>query len=513
MLRRKNGLGRFLITFASTFFLAYGAYSQCPVIESRNNGNGQSTECYTVWDNPNRAPGYTVKTGDFKFSTAGTSLRTLKVLRNGVVIQQGSQLLNGNTNVWFGGFNGDVSKQRLCFYGTASNSPIPPAANYTFYFENSSTGAALAPCSYIVTTSNGVAGVSNFLPGTISADQSICSSTSPSEITGTTTSNCAGTVTYQWQASTLTSTDGFLNAAGTSTSQNYSPGTLTQTTYFQRLATCSADGVTANSNVVTITVNSAGTISPSEGYSWNAQTVSPTFTVTGATSGVGTWTSSNPGVATIGSSSGVVTAVAAGTSVITYSLFAGGITCTTTRNITITGTPGALPVTWKTVVAEKLSDRVLIRWTTAAELNTRDFEVQFSTNATDWHPVGTIPAAGKSESPRDYSFLHQSPQKGGIHNFYRILQRDLDGTSSYSKIVSIIMDTPGPDLMIFPNPASHILTLYVAESQSMRLVNTSGATVWQAKLPAGRHQLTVSHLSKGVYLMVTNQGPKRVVIQ
>jgi hypothetical protein len=498
-----------LIISVAVLFIFNGVYAQCPVIDSRNNGNGQSTDCYEVWDNPNRPPTFTFKTGDFKFSTVGTSLRTLRVLRNGLVIQEGNQLLNGNTGIWFGGFNAESNKQRLCFYGPAGNSPIPPAANYTFYFENSSTGAALSPCSYIVTEN----GVSNFLPGTISANQTICSGTAASTITGTTTSNCTGTVTYQWQASTLASTNGFVNAPGSSTSQNYSPGTLTQTTYFQRLATCSSDGVTANSNVITITVNSAGTISPSAGYTWNAQTVSPTFSVTGATSGVGTWTSSNPSVATIGSSSGVVTAVTGGTSIITYSLFAGGITCTTTRSITITDNNGVLPVTWKSVSAEKLSDRVLVRWSTAAELNTRDFEVQFSTNAADWQPIGRVAAAGKSESPRDYSLLHQSPQKGGVNNFYRILQRDLDGAFSYSKIVSIIMDAPGPDVMIFPNPASNLLTVYIAESQKLRLINSSGATVWQAALSAGRHQIAVSHYQKGVYFLMTNNGPQKVVIQ
>jgi len=203
-----------------------GVFAQCLVIESRNNGNGQSTDCYSVWDNPNRAPGYTVKTGDFKFSTSGTSLRTLRVLRNGLLIQEGSQLLNGNTAIWFGGFNGDVNKQRLCFYGQKSSAPIPPAANYTFYFETSS-GTALAPCSYIVTDGNGGgAGTSNFNPGTISGDQTLCSGTTPSTITGATTQNCTGTVTYQWQVSTLTSTDGYVNAPGASTGQNYSPGTF-----------------------------------------------------------------------------------------------------------------------------------------------------------------------------------------------------------------------------------------------------------------------------------------------
>jgi len=436
----------------------------------------------------------------------------LKVLRNGIVIQEGNQLRNDNTSVWFGGYNG--ATKDLCFYGTSNNAPIPPAANYTFYFKNLSTNALLSPCSYVVTTQNGTNGVSNFNAGSISSSETVCSGNAPTTLTGTSSAGCTGIVSYQWQASTLTETNGYSDISG-ATLQNFSPGTLTQTTYFQRLSSCpDGGGITSNSNVVTITVISAGTISPSAGYSWNASTTSPTFTVTGATSGgTGTWSSSDPAVATIGSSSGIVSGVAAGTTTITYSLFAGGITCTTTRAITITNNNGVLPVTWKSVVAEKLSDRVLVRWTTATELNTRDFEVQFSTNAIDWQPIGKVPAAGKSESPKDYSLIHQTPQKGGINNFYRILQSDLDGKSSFSKIVSIIMDAPGPEVMVFPNPASHTITLFVAESQLLRLVTTSGATVWQANLPGGRHQIPVSHLAKGVYLLLTNKGPQRIIIQ
>jgi Secretion system C-terminal sorting domain len=500
-----------LILLGSILLSSEYLFSQtCPVFDKRNNG--LSGNCHPG-DSP-QPSGYNVRSGGFQFTSGpGFNMNVDSIYIDGSLYQKGLNAPVGG-NIWFGNYlhnGGTGSTSQICFYAADQNQNAPPAGRWKFYFSQTSNTANKLVCVMTI-ASGGTSGYISdpFDPGSISAGQSICPGSSPGTISNTSSaSGCGSTPTYQWQVSA--NGVSFTNIAGAN-SIDLSVGSLTQTTFYRRMGTCGA--VTAATDVSVITVISAGTISPSAGYTWDASTTSPTFTITGATSGgTGTWSSSNTGVATIGSSSGVLSAVSAGTSIITYSLFAGGITCTTTRNITITGTPGALPVTWQAVVAEKLSDRVLVRWTTAAELNTRDFEVQFSTNATDWHPVGTVPAAGKSESPRDYSFLHQSPQKGGVHNFYRILQRDLDGTSSYSKIVSIIMDAPGPDVMIFPNPASHILTLYLAESQLLRLVNTSGATVWQAKLPAGRHQLPVTHLSKGVYLMLTNQGTKRVVIQ
>lgn len=413
-----------------------------------------------------------------------------------------------SSTIWFGGYN--ASSNDLCFYGVNVNDNAVPAGQWKLFFRDLVNGNTTT-CTYTV---DGSGGTVNFTAGNVGANQTICIGATPTPITSTAAATgCSGTPTYQWKRSTTAPTSGFSNITG-ETGLNFSPGTLTSTTYFMRVATCPSNSVSTNSDVVTITVNTAGTISPSDGYTWNASTSTPTFTVTGATAGgTGTWSSSNTGVATIGAVSGVISAVAAGSTVISYSLFAGGVTCTTTRNVTITNNNGVLPVTWKAVTAEKLSERILIRWVTASELNTRDFEVQFSTNASDWQAVGTVPAAGKSESQREYSLFHLSPQKGGSNNFYRILQRDIDGKYSFSKIVSIIMDTPGPEVVVFPNPASNLITLFIAEAQLIRLVNISGATVWQATLSSGRHQVAVGQFPKGVYFMVTSKGPQRIVLQ
>jgi hypothetical protein len=173
----------------------------------------------------------------------------------------------------------------------------------------------------------------------------------------------------------------------------------------------------------------------------------------------------------------------------------------------------ALPVTWQSFTAEKQRTVSLLKWSTASEQNTKDFEVQHSTNTLSWTPLGTLAAAGNSTTTRQYSFTHATPFKGNVYNYYRILQRDLDGKFSYSKIASLIYDEPGPDVFVYPNPATEVVTLYLAESQDVRLINVAGATVWKGTLSAGRNQIPLTHLAKGVYWVVTGSVKKQLLIQ
>ncbi len=173
----------------------------------------------------------------------------------------------------------------------------------------------------------------------------------------------------------------------------------------------------------------------------------------------------------------------------------------------------ALPVTWQSFTAKKQPTTVELNWSTASEQNTKDFEVQYSTNTQDWLVLGTVAAAGNSSTTKEYIFTHNSPLKGSIYNYYRIKQNDVDGKFSYSKIVSIVYNEPGIEVQVYPNPVKDIITIYLAESQQIRLVNMVGATVWHGSMAAGRNQLLISHLPKGVYALMTLKGPKQILIQ
>ena len=93
--------------------------------------------------------------------------------------------------------------------------------------------------------------------GTITSAQSICYSSTPNALTNSVApSGHVGTLEYKWQSSSTNSTSGFADISA-SNAEGYSPGSLTTTTWFKRLArvTCSADwSGAAETEAIKITV-------------------------------------------------------------------------------------------------------------------------------------------------------------------------------------------------------------------------------------------------------------------
>ena len=478
-------------------FVEAGVYAQtCPTFSKRNNGNNTGT-CGSETGLPSNYS----KTGTFDFTAGSTNLTRNKVYKNGVLYQDGTTLITAGT-IWFGNYV--AADKQICFYGDGG-AGAPPAANWAFEFFD---GTNTFTCSFTFNSTNGQS--TSFAAGSVGSDQTVCSGSTPASLSSSqAASSCSGngTITYQWQSSTTSSTSGYQDISGSgTTSTTYSPDAVTQTTYFRRVAFCS-DGSAAISNSVTITVPAI--TSPTVGTTWNANN---TITFTSNVSG-GSWSSSNTSVASIISNTGVLSSIAAGSTTITYTVTSGGVTCSPTRTVNITGTSGSLPVTWETVSAEKQNGQSVLRWSTASEQNTKDFVIQHSLNTTDWSALSTIPAAGSSTTTRNYSYVHQNPLKGNNYNYYRILQRDLDDKFSYSKIVSIVFNEPGADLQVYPNPAEDVVTVFISEEQEVSLLNAAGALVWKSKLPAGRSQLPLVKFSSGLYFLRTKTQTIKLLIK
>ncbi len=94
--------------------------------------------------------------------------------------------------------------------------------------------------------------------GTIGNDQTGCGSFTPSALTSLVLpTGQSGTLEFKWQLSTTSSSSGFSDIAGSNTA-SYSPGILSQTTWYKRIARvdCMTDWTgSVESNVVEITVN------------------------------------------------------------------------------------------------------------------------------------------------------------------------------------------------------------------------------------------------------------------
>ena len=77
----------------------------------------------------------------------------------------------------------------------------------------------------------------------------------------------------------------------------------------------------------------------------------------------------------------------------------------------------------------------VLRWSTASEINSDFFEVEWSRDAIDWNTIGKMQAAGSSNFLLDYQFVHENFMSG--INYYRLVQYDFNGDFETFNIISI----------------------------------------------------------------------------
>ena len=189
----------------------------------------------------------------------------------------------------------------------------------------------------------------------------------------------------------------------------------------------------------------------------------------------------------------------------------GNIAWTNTGQIEITYTV-VVPVTWLNLnTFRQNSGATLINWSTASEINTKEFMIERSSNGSDWITIGSTTAAGNSSTVKQYSFTDALVDNN--IRYYRISQVDVDGRNSYSKI---LVSRPGitAGIKLFPNPVTDgSATITLNSAGKLTLYNSNGIQVLQKELPAGSSVLNVSKYPKGTYYIKTSEGKIAFVIQ
>ncbi|GAA4432087.1 hypothetical protein GCM10023091_03660 [Ravibacter arvi] len=115
----------------------------------------------------------------------------------------------------------------------------------------------------------------------------------------------------------------------------------------------------------------------------------------------------------------------------------------------------SLPVTLESFGANPENGVTQLSWKTSSEVDALSFEIQRSSDAAGWEPVGLVPvAAGDFTAPRNYSVTDHHPLKG--INYYRLKITDRDGSFALSKIVTVLHRlTSDEDAVLYPNPSKN----------------------------------------------------------
>lgn len=143
---------------------------------------------------------------------------------------------------------------------------------------------------------------------------------------------------------------------------------------------------------------------------------------------------------------------------------------------------------------------VRLNWVTAAETNSKQFDIQQSADGKTWYDKGTVQARGESVSEAVYEFIDENAAIG--ENLYRLKMIDRDETFAYSKIESVrIFDAP--ETSFYPNPVSERLFLKINDAKSVQEINISdlnGNSVYKAN-NVSASGIDVRGLNTGMYLI------------
>lgn len=158
----------------------------------------------------------------------------------------------------------------------------------------------------------------------------------------------------------------------------------------------------------------------------------------------------------------------------------------------------ALPLTWGGFSASPTTDGVKLAWSTLMEQNTRDFVIQRSQNGHSWKDIGSVAASGNSSTSKKYTYIDRTVISGSYQ--YRILQRDLNGKSSFSDTKIVNVNVGNESVKILGNPVTNgVLKLSLRERSTIIIADAMGRSVYKADLESGMHNIQTTSWGKGTY--------------
>ncbi len=189
------------------------------------------------------------------------------------------------------------------------------------------------------------------------------------------------------------------------------------------------------------------------------------------------------------------------------------------------GSGGILPVKLIDIFATKINEDVSVNWITASEKNSslfgveRSYDLSGGNSENNFEFIGSIKAAGNSVSISKYEYIDRgafkhshmqsSTEKTHSNLFYRLKMTDLDGSFSYSKIVSVKDDAKSNDeIRIYPNPFTDkiIVSTQNYNSFSFSLFDLQGRLMMEKNTNNQSTSFELGELRSGVYLAVIKTG-------
>lgn len=174
-----------------------------------------------------------------------------------------------------------------------------------------------------------------------------------------------------------------------------------------------------------------------------------------------------------------------------------------------------LPVTIKYFTAWKRPDANRITWLTTSEKSFSHFEIEKSTDATNFVRIATVAGKGHTNGETAYSYDDNDVK---AMQYYRLKYVDIDGKYAYSNVIRVSRDDMTNAKVIFNNRITSMLALRIIDMPTdrllIRIIDNSGREIraQNVKINPGENSfnLNTGSIPSGLYyLMLSGENYKR----
>lgn len=174
-----------------------------------------------------------------------------------------------------------------------------------------------------------------------------------------------------------------------------------------------------------------------------------------------------------------------------------------------------VPVELYSFTAQAQNQKIILKWTTATELNNNGFEIQRRVAESNFVTIGFIRGEGTTTNQTEYSYIDKDLIDGNY--YYRLKQIDFNGTYEYSSVVEVDVRSLDDYTLEqnYPNPFNPATTIgYVLKEKTntkLILFNSIGeeiAVLVNEEQVKGFHKVdfNASALASGVYFYRLQAG-------
>ncbi|KXX66831.1 T9SS type A sorting domain-containing protein [Flammeovirga sp. SJP92] len=171
-----------------------------------------------------------------------------------------------------------------------------------------------------------------------------------------------------------------------------------------------------------------------------------------------------------------------------------------------------LPVEMIYFESEVFEEGISLFWATATEVNSSHFEVEYSTNNSDWIKIAEVQSAGNSNATIEYQY-DDILRYGST--YYRLKQVDLDGKYEYFGPTSVyVQEQNEAEVVVFPVPQSAGMDINIQINNDtpydLFIFNHIGQLVYQNT--DLQHTTTLSTpWGRGVFIVHIIQGKNKLI--